>query len=132
MKCTEEMERRTAQVSLENEITIGRLKEEIKKLQNSLDSAARSKEDLYQQNKAIVEEKHILERELMALREHIKYQAYHNQNRIAPPPISNLRSPPMQVSQENLNVVNLRVNEKPPIRTSGTQMTQSTNNPLSN
>ena len=73
MKCTEEMEKRTAQVSLENEITIGRLKEEIKKLQNSLDNAARSKEDLYQQNKAIVEEKHILERELMALRDHIKY-----------------------------------------------------------
>ena len=40
------MERRTTQVALDNEIYIGRLKEEITKLQNQLDNAARSKEDL--------------------------------------------------------------------------------------
>ncbi len=34
LRCTEEMERRTTQVALDNEIYIGRLKEEITKLQN--------------------------------------------------------------------------------------------------
>lgn len=57
LRCTEEMERRTSQVAIDNEISLGRLKEDKIKLQNQLEHAAKNKEDLKQANKALREEK---------------------------------------------------------------------------
>ena len=51
------MERRTSQVAIDNEISLGRLKEDKVKLQNQLEHAAKNKENLKQANKALSEEK---------------------------------------------------------------------------
>jgi uncharacterized membrane protein len=76
LRCTEEMERRTTNVAIETELTVSKLKEELMQVQSQLEYVSKSKDDLKQANRVVLEEKNILEREINALREHIKYQAY--------------------------------------------------------
>jgi hypothetical protein len=76
LRCTEEMERRTTNVAIETELTVSKLKEELMQVHSQLEYVSKSKDDLKQANRVVLEEKNILEREINALREHIKYQAY--------------------------------------------------------